>query len=371
MKLRGARVSPITLRFARPVRTARGVFTERPCVILELHDADGVSGYGEAAPWAGFGMETLAESLATLRQAAPLLCDADLEPGEWPVRLAAHFHSAPAARAALDGALWDLASRRAGRPLANLLAARVGPLSGAVLTQVPASALLLERAPDALFAEAANTRAAGYLAAKLKLGEDTLAEDLARVGAARDGLGPDVALRGDANGAWSERQAREALAALAPFRLAYVEQPVAATEIDAFARLRRDGTVRIAADESVTTAAGALRLLAADAVDVMVLKPACLGGPARALEIAARARRAGCEVVFTHAFESAVGATHALHCAAAWGDAAAVHGIATRGLFVHDVAVPPACNGGRVVLSREPGLGISVPDLPEAGGSSA
>ena len=88
--------------------------------------------------------------------------------------------------------------------------------------------------------------------------------------------------------------------------------------------------MRLAADESVATEAGALRLIAAGAADVVVLKPATLGGPARALEIAALRAQAGIEVVFSHTFESAVGARHALHCAAAWGDATAVHGCARR-----------------------------------------
>jgi len=360
VKLGAARVSAVTLRFARPVRTALGLFDERSSVILELRDVDGVAGFGEAAPWPGFGTETAAESLDVLHRAQRLLCTEDLEPAQWPARVASHFASAPAARAALAGALWDLAARRAGRPLAELLAECCGPLCGPVLASVPASALLVESAAGALREEAIRARVAGHLAVKIKLGAATLAEDVARVAAARDGLGPDVALRGDANGAWNEREAREAMAALALFRLAYVEQPLPFDAIDALARLRRESPVRIAADESVCTPAGAERLLEAGAVDVLVLKPAMLGGAALTLGIAARARHAGCEVVFTHAFESAVGARHVLHCAAAWGDPAAVHGLATQGLFVRDVAEAVACSGGRVELAPEPGLGIAL-----------
>jgi hypothetical protein len=64
-------------------------------------------------------------------------------------------------------------------------------------------------------------------------------------------------------------------------------------------------------------------------------------------------------VVFSHTFESAVGARHALHCAAAWGDPSAVHGLCTKGLFVADVAASVACPGGLAAIADAPGLGIT------------
>jgi o-succinylbenzoate synthase len=358
VKLAAARVRPLTLRFAQPMRTARGLFTERCSVILELSDEEGATGYGEAAPWPGFATETVPASLLALQSVRTLLQGADMEPGDWPDFIEAHLHHTPAARAALAGALWDLAARRASQTLASQLSACLGSLAGPTLGQVPVSALLTEHEPEALRAQARCAAEAGFRAAKLKLGATTLAEDLARVQAAREGLGPAVALRGDANGAWDERAARAALEALAPFGLAYIEQPLPADAIDGMARLRRDSPVRIAADESVASVAGALRLLEAGAADVLVLKPAALGGPARVLGIAASAHRAGCEVIFSHTFESAVGARHVLHCAAAWGDPAAIHGLATSGLFVDDLDGAPAGRQGMAALEDAAGIGI-------------
>ncbi len=358
MKIGGVRASAVVLRFARPVRTARGLFAERSSVLLELQDEQGLSGYGEAAPWPGFGTETAVESLDVLRRTGPRFGAADREPAEWTDFLATEFASVPAARAALEGALWDLESRRLRRPLAEVLVQCGSVGRGPALHQVPASVLLVEEAPDALLEEAIRARAAGHRAAKLKLGAAALAEDVVRARAAREGLGPGVALRGDANGAWTESEALAALVALTEFDFAYVEQPLPADAIDALARLRRASPLRIAADESVATEAGAARVIEAGAADVVVLKPASLGGPVRALALAARARESGCEVVFTHSFESAVGARHALHCAAAWADADAVHGLVTQGLFERDVAQPVACRDGVCEVPRTPGLGI-------------
>lgn len=365
MRLAAAWVRPYTLRLAQPLETARGRFTTRAGALLELRDTTGHCGLGESAPWPGFGTETVAESVAALERAASLLPEIDLEPGQWPGPLADCLRAAPAARAALDGALWDLAARRAGSPLAAMLAARYG--AGTALARVAVNALLTAEAPAALREQAVRAREAGHLAAKIKLGSASLAQDLARVRAARDGLGPGLALRGDANGAWTARQAREALAALREFDLDYLEQPLPADDLDGLAALRAGSPVRIAADESVAGEDGVARLLAAGAADVLVLKPAVLGGPGRALEIAGRVRAADCDVVFTHTLESAVGVHHALHCAAAWADHRAVHGLATAGLFEQDLAEPPALRSGALLVPGAPGLGIEA--LPPAGGT--
>jgi o-succinylbenzoate synthase len=349
----------VRLRFARPVRTARGDFAERESVLLELRDADGVPGFGEAAPWPGFGTEAADQANALLIAAKPLLCGPELEAGTWTPALDAYLSAAPAARAAVQGALWDLAARRAGRPLADQLALQANTWHRSVLRHVQASALLVSREPGALREEATRARQAGHHAVKIKLGAASLADDVARARAAREGLGPAVRLRGDANGAWSLHAARVALEALAEFDFDYVEQPLAADDFEGCAALHRLTPVRIAADESVASENGALRLLSIGAADVVVLKPATLGGPGRALEIAVRARQAGIEVVFSHTFESAVGARHALHCAAAWGDPSAVHGVCTGGLFVSDVAAPVECTGGTAGISGAPGLGIT------------
>ncbi|HQR23866.1 MAG TPA: o-succinylbenzoate synthase [Steroidobacteraceae bacterium] len=348
------------LPFARPMRTSRGTFAERVSVILELRDGEGRRGYGEAAPWPGFGTESAAAAHAALDAFSREAVGESLDAGDPSLETHACLGDAPAARAAARGALWDLEARIAGLPLAAFLAARVHEASGPVLREVHVNGLLFERSPHALRAEAARLREAGYRAAKMKLGTGSLQEEVELARAARAGLGPDVSLRGDANGAWNEVTAPIALETLADCGFEYVEQPVPPGEVAALARLRGRTPVRIAADESVAGEHAASQLLAAAAVDVMVLKPAMVGGAERALEIAARAQRAGVSVVFSHAFESAVGACHALACAAAWGDAGTAHGLETAGLFVRDLADPVAAQGGVARVARTPGLGIEL-----------
>jgi len=360
VRIAAARVVPVRLRFARPVATARGEFRERESVLLELRDTDGFVGVGEAAPWPGFGTETADEAHVALRAVATRLEGAQVDPAAARDAGTTMPGHAPAARAALQGALWDLAARRAGRPLAAQLAGWAPVLAAAPRRHVDVSALLSAREPELVREEARRARDAGHRAVKLKLGALPFALDMLRVRAAREGIGPQVRLRCDANGAWGLDEARAALEALAGFDLDYLEQPVAACDFAGLAALRGHSAVRIAADESVAAEEGALRLIEAGAVDAVVLKPAMLGGPGRALEIAATAHRAGVSVVFSHAFETAVGAHHALHCAAAWGDPDGVHGLVTAGLFEGDVAAPVASLGGRVEIPGTPGIGVTL-----------
>jgi o-succinylbenzoate synthase len=328
-------------------------------VLLELRDEEDRPGFGEAAPWPGFGTEPFEAALAALqdlvRELAGTACASEASRSDLIERL----RDTPAAQGALAGALLDLEARRAGVPLAEFLAQRFSPLPGPTLASVPVSALLRARDPAALRDEAARARAAGFRVAKLKLAAGSLAEDLGRAQAAREGLGDGTALRGDANGAWTRDEAGLALEALVDFGFEYVEQPLAAEDVEGLAMLRRQGVTRIAADESLATVDGVRRLLDAAAVDVFVLKPSALGGAGKALAIASAARNAGIDCVFTHAFDSAVGARHVLHCAAAWGHPDVAHGLATAGLFIEDVASPVTASDGCVELSTGAGLGIT------------
>ena len=356
------------------MRTARGEFRARDVVLLELRDAEGLRGLGEASPWPGFGDGTFDATEAALRAALAQIDSMDPMTGPERMLGAATtlLEGHPAARAAVEGAVCDLAARRAGMSLASWLARHVEthaqaiapharqtePHARPVAVSVACNALLLAQTPDALREEAAQARAEGCIAAKLKLGGVPLEADVARVRAAREGLGPGVRLRGDANGAWTRTEAVASLEALAAFDLEYVEQPVAADDLVGLAGLRGLTPVRIAADEAVAGEHGLRAVIDTHAADVVVLKPALLGGPLRALALATEARAANVDVVFTHALDGAIGAWHAAHCAAAWGDAAAVHGLHTAGLFVADVGPAVEATAGFVTLPDRPGLGF-------------
>jgi L-alanine-DL-glutamate epimerase-like enolase superfamily enzyme len=210
--------------------------------------------------------------------------------------------------------------------------------------------------------------AAGFGTLKLKAGpERDTAALVERVAAVREAVGPEVRLRLDINGAWDVATARERIAAVASFRLEYVEQPIAAGDPSDLAVVREGSLVPIAADEAVGSVAAARQLLAARAADVLVIKPARVGGPVAAWEIAALAAAAGVPVVVSTLFETGVGIAAALAVAAglpAVGGGATVppaHGLATAELLeAHLLIRAPRVVHGRMIVPEGPGLGIAL-----------
>lgn len=195
----------------------------------------------------------------------------------------------------------------------------------------------------------------GARTAKIKVADpgSTLAEDAERIEAVRDAMGPDARLRVDANAAWSLEEALAALPVLdrAAGGLEYAEQPCAALED--LATLRRVLDIPIAADESVRRAEDPLRVVRAEAADVLVMKVQPLGGVQRCLELA---EQAGLPVVVSSALESSVGLSAGLALAAALPELPHACGLATATLLTGDLVEQPlhAAGGVLPVGRKEP-----------------
>jgi len=176
--------------------------------------------------------------------------------------------------------------------------------------------------------------ASGCRTAKVKVAEpgQTPADDLARVEAVRDALGPGGAIRVDANAAWDVDTAAARIAELDRVGLEYVEQPCAS--LADLVALRRRIDVRIAADEAVRRAADPLRVDLREACDVVVLKVQPLGGVRAALRVA---EAHGLPCVVSSALESSVGIAAGVALAAALPDLPFACGLATVALFTDDV----------------------------------
>jgi len=169
--------------------------------------------------------------------------------------------------------------------------------------------------------------------------DQSLAEDVARVAATREYLGPEGRIRIDANGGWTVDEAERAIHALAEYDLEYVEQPCATVEelADIRGRVAYMG-VPIAADESVRRAEDPLAVARAEAADILVIKVQPLGGIAAALNVVANA---GLPVAVSSALETSVGISMGLHLAASIPDLQFDCGLATASLLAADVTDAP------------------------------
>jgi L-Ala-D/L-Glu epimerase len=284
---------PVEARLRAPFVTSRGAIRSVSLQLVSLTDDDGVVGHGdEVRPHHGAG---------------------------------------------LDIARWDLAGRRAGQPVWQLLGAADAPA-------VEVNATIAADDLDAVRRSASDARGAGFRCVKVKVGLD---DDVDRVAAVREAGGPEMAIRLDANGAWSVEQAIASMRELEPFGIELCEQPAA--DADGCARVAAASSVAVSLDESAPDA------LDRRVCDAVCLKVARFGGITGVIEAARRARQAGYRVYLASMLDGPLGIAAALHAAAAIQPDYAC-GLATLSLFEGRTDPLPASDG-RIGLPVGPGLG--------------
>lgn len=255
------------------------------------------------------------------------------------------------AAAGIDTAAWDLQTRDAGTAPSLY---RRGTSHG---IPVNATVGIREPEPAAEAAQAAVKR--GFRTVKLKVAQGDTAEDVRRVALVRKRIGPDVALRVDANGAWDVPTAIGAIEALAPYGIEYVEQPT--QDVADMAAVRRAVSVPIAADEAVRILADVHQVLEAEAADVLVVKPLMVGGITPAIAIVKSALDAGKRVVVTSSIDSGVGVAAALQVAALLPEPIPACGLATLDLLEDDLLLSTlAVENGHMTLPPGRGLGVTL-----------
>lgn len=329
-------VRRVRVPFRVPFETASGTWTARESLIVELRSEDGAHGLGEAPIDASHSTAVIEELIARLLEGR-------VEGVAEGIR--------HAFGAGLGGALLDLAA-----PSAAVL--------NAVRNGVAVNATIGGGSIDEAIASAATAAGAGFRTLKLKApSREPAAALVDRMLEVRAAVGPGVALRLDANGSWT---LDEAVARLRPLAgvLEYVEQPLPVARRSDAARLRSEAGVPVAADEAVASPEAALALLDAGAADVLVVKPARVGGPGAVAVIASAAAERGVPVVISSLFETGIGLAAGIACAATlpdvpgWPADRRAHGLATASVLAHDLlAAPLIVEGGRIRAPFGPGSG--------------
>lgn len=339
------------LPLRRPLRGARGPVTARRERLLVLTADDGVRGAGDASrvdwlrassPEDDAALENIVKRIRGDAPPAAALLQWSLDPAQ-----------PSALRSAVQTALLDADARRRGQGLAALLSA------GVAGTRAPLSALVGDGAPDEMAREAAGLREGGLSTFKVKVGRASLDDDVAAVAAVRGAAGPVAQLRLDANGAWDLEAAVSALRELAVFAPAFVEEPLRDASRCAELASRLSSPVAVALDESLRDGAALDAAVARGGFHAVVLKLERTGGPLPALAMAARAARAGLDVVFTDSIDGRTGRAATLHCAlaAAARSGRSVAAVGLGGLFLLDDGDAPS----PFVDVDAPGLGVEVP----------
>jgi muconate cycloisomerase len=329
----------------RPLERDRAV----PVVRLQ---AGGLVGYGEAPPLRPFtGLDGEA-TLDGLRAALPRLRRRSARDALASLHAPERLAATPApVRCALDVALHDLIARQEGVPIDRLLAPRRSErvrVGRAIGFHDVEETLRLVR----------GYRARGIRAFKLKVGRGTSA-DVALVEAVRRELGEEAELAIDANGVLSVEEATSLARALRGVELAYVEQPVAAADLDGLAAVREAG-VRVMVDESVFSAGDVEAVARHGAADLVTLTLLKSGGLAPAVEMARAARRHGLGAAVVDPLGSAISLSAGLALATVLPPAGVAHGLSAG----YEVDAPHAPHrvrsDGTLPALTGPGLGVAV-----------
>jgi L-alanine-DL-glutamate epimerase-like enolase superfamily enzyme len=336
-------VTSRNLRLRSPLRASWGELVEREILEVRIDFGDDDFGAGEAAPLEGFDGVSTAAVWSALDAYGAVLARASARSTHAELLAAcAAERPLPQALAAVDLALWDRAGRRTGFPVAQLIAA------GAVGT-VAVNATL--RAADRAGAAAAAAAAAeaGFRCVKMKVG---IGDDAGRVAAVRAAVGDEMAIRVDANGAWtSVEEALANLRALAPAGIELCEEPIHGLE--ELRAVRAKSPVPLAMDETAAER-GAPGSGAADAV---CLKIGRCGGISGLLRDARAARAAGTKVYVASNFDGPLGIAAGVHAAAGLRASGPVAycGLATLGAFEGTDGVLEAVDGV-IAVPTGPGL---------------
>jgi L-alanine-DL-glutamate epimerase-like enolase superfamily enzyme len=268
-----------------PFTIARGTTEVTKNVVVSI-EADGETGYGAAAPSARYG-----ETTGTVEALLPDLLSVVGSVGdpharrEIADRMQTLAGGNPAARAAIDIALWDLAGKLLETPSYRLLG-----LSGGAECP-PTSFTIGIDGTEKMRDRARSAVSEGYSTLKVKLGTD---RDIDIIDAVRTAA-PDASIRVDANEAWTPKEAVRICRALDPYDIEFVEQPVKADDSAGFGYVYERSPLPIAADESCRTATDVPAI--ADRCDIVNLKLMKTGGITPAIELIHTARAHNLEVM--------------------------------------------------------------------------
>lgn len=257
----------------RPIGTASGAIEAAPLLLFDVHTDQGITGNAYLFAYSPLVLRSLCDLVDALR---PLLVGTPVVPVARQEQLARQFRLLGLQGllgmviSTLDMAFWDVLGKAAGQSVARLL--------GGEETRVRAydSYGLVDPLRDGPQLEQSLRK--GFRGLKIKLGGGDLARDVATVRDVRAIVGDDVALMVDFNQSLDPVEATRRIDALAPFALEWVEEPVAAEDLQGHARVRARSRIPIQTGENWWFPRDAERALAAGACDRMMPDLMKIGG---------------------------------------------------------------------------------------------
>lgn len=316
MKIARIRTEVASRRSERPQRNPRMAWTQKNILLVIVETDDGITGIGEA--WCDGGTPSVTEQFIAA-DLAPLLLGEDPRRYRaiWQRMADATTYSirdglAYAALSGIDIAIWDLLGKHYTVPVATLL----GGHRDRVFAYASGGLYAQDKTPADVGREMHGYVQRGFRGVKLKVGGAQFREDVSRVAAAREAIGPDVRLMVDAVYALGVPEAIRMARALERYDVYFFEAPVHPADVSGMARVARNSPIPLAGNEFAYGQAQFRQLFEAEAVEYAHMDAIVCGGISEAIRISGLAAAHGIACSY-HAASSAVCFAANLHVAAA------------------------------------------------------
>lgn len=322
-------------------------------VIIECND--GSVGYGEGAQTPVITGETIGSMIAAIMYIKPYIIGLDIEEFD---RILHLIHTViiknTTAKSALEIALYDLKSKSKNLPLYKML----GGKKTKFRTDITISMGEIEK----MISDSLQAVALGYDTLKIKIGDDPK-KDIDRIIAIHDTLDKNIALRLDANQGWTAQESVTLLHALEKRSIIaeFIEQPVAAEDIEGLKYIKERVQTPLLADESVFSLKDAKRLLEMQAVDYINIKLAKTAGITQALQLADLSSEFGVKCMIGCMLEGPISVAAGVHVASAKADSITMLDLDAVSLLAsHPVHTDITFNESQIILSDKTGLGCTL-----------
>lgn len=308
MKITQIQVFDLAATLERGFGWSQGWLDERATTLVRVATDEGVVGWGEGA-----GSSCISKTLAPLILGANPLDRAGL----WERMFQVLYNGnnavgvAGSALSAIDIALWDIAGKAVGLPVCQLLGGKVRDRVAVYATGLYYTD---DELPDRLLHEAQSYVAAGFRGMKTKVGGLPLDQDVRRVGAIREAIGPQVELMVDANQAYNAATAIRIGQALADWNVLWFEEPVNARDLEAYVQVKQAVPMAVAGGENLRTRFDFRDFFARRALDIVQPDVMHCGGLTEMQRIAGMANAFGVQVN-PHVWGSPVMIAASLHLA--------------------------------------------------------
>jgi L-alanine-DL-glutamate epimerase-like enolase superfamily enzyme len=310
MKITSIQLFAIHLPLKDPFIVSYQTYTYMPSIIVKVTTEEGIVGYGEGVPDEHVTGETWEGTYNVIKNTlGPVLI------GQNPMEMERihevmnkTIYGAPTAKAAIDIACFDIMGKKLQQPVYQLIGGRYHE-------EFPITHVLSIADPDKMAEEAALMMEKGYQSFKMKVGTK-VSRDVERIKAVRSQVGDDIAIRVDVNQGWvNSATTITAVEQLRNFGLDWLEQPVAADDIDGMVEIKAKTTIPLMIDEGLKGTREMREIIQKRAADKVNIKLMKCGGIYPAVKLAHQAELAGIECQIGSMVESSVGSAAGYHVA--------------------------------------------------------